>query len=128
MECDFYGAGQGAVGPSVSAFEGEGLTLRRSGATGLSSNLEGAGPRTQILVRRQHHETQHGQEEEAGVQKEADRCRSATGRDNCNTRPYQSMYNAEGLGISKYKEHEGRIKAVFDFEKETIHGKGRMCC
>ena len=60
------------------------------------------------------------------MEKEADGCRSAAGRDNRHTRPYQSMDDAEGLGVRKYKEHKSTVKTVLDFEEEAIHSEGWM--
>jgi len=112
------------MGPSLCSFEGERHDIRGGGARGLSKDMGQSRPHPGVLSTLfcwQHHEPEHGQEEEAGVEEESCRCGNSIGRDGWNHRPYQSMNNAEGLGISEHEEYEGRIKAVLDFQKKSVH-------
>ena len=72
------------------------------------------------LVARKHHQRQHDQEEEAGIQKEAERGRTARGsRQGPQETAQHPVDDLEGLGIRHQKENEGRVKTVLGFESDV---------
>jgi len=99
----------------------EGSCEDQGGGGCLSRRLEDAGGHPAVLIGWQHHQAQHRQKEEAGLEEEP-RCRRDAAR-LCNGQPLSNhaVQDAEGLGICKDEEHKGRIEAIFDFEQEAVH-------